>query len=135
MRKTEFRGAYHTDLSLDIPDLPPEIEPYTLNFNLEAFSGIRAQIDARLEIARLNSLIEGHKKYNSKTARTRGLHRRMYKIMCNLEKIYRSDNLRKPSYQEHGENLANRGIFGYSGKPYAERVLREIKKLGNEGHL
>lgn len=141
MKKTEIDGSIHIVPDPDIRDLPPAEIPYAIKYGLEAINSalscVRDHLDFMHEVDRLIAVIEKEKanKYQGKTNKTRELHRRIYKIMCNLEKIYRLDNLRKPSFQEHGENLANKEIFGYSGKPYAERALREIKILGNEGRL
>jgi len=138
MRKTISSGSICIIPEETHPDLPLK---YYLHYGMElihlALSRIGDQLQFNTEVNSLVAIIEKEKanKYQAKTNKTRELRRRIYRIMHNLEKIYRLDNLRKPSFQEQGENLASKGIFGYRGKPYKERALREIKKLGDEGRL
>ena len=121
------------------PDLPLK---YYMQYEMELLHLVLLRIGDQLEfnadVDRLVAVIERERanKYQAKTNKVRERHRQIYKEMCTLDKIYKDDwELKKPNLHQYAEHLANRGFFGYNGKPYKERVLREIKKLGNEKRL
>jgi hypothetical protein len=121
------------------PDLPLK---YYLHYEMElihlALSRIGDQLEFNADVDRLVAVIEKEKanKYQAKTNKTGKKRREIYRAMCSLDKLYASEKLRKPKWADYADYLAGvKNIFGYNGKPYKERILREIKKLGDDGQL
>lgn len=65
-----------------------------------------------------------------KTLKTRNKWIKIYKLMKELDNEYLDEDLRKPTYKDYADRLAENNEFGYLGRPYTERLLREIKNAG-----
>lgn len=61
--------------------------------------------------------------------------RKVKNAMDDLDKKYKKLDIRKPTYKEYADFLAEKGLFGYKGKPYDERILREIIRASKDGYL